>query len=551
MNPEHDSIHIYAPKIWKNGQYMRVEWLIDFITLKSVKQSLLFLEVGEEYADFLDVKYCDCVIMGLIPYAMKNDCTIISDSPITENFRYKLEKLLMTELDNGNLDLHRIEIYAKSEYITLNGEYVGTGVSGGVDSCCSIIAHKNSKFPHFNLTHLVNFQFTNGLTTPSLKPKIATQFAKDENLPLINVCSNIINVVGHVGTRSWLHFYLFELMAIRGGFRTYHFSSTFHYSDYTSENFSNSPYPDRIECLLADVISVSGFEVICDSYFSGRYDKLKFIISNATTEKIKIAPCGIPNCGWCSECIRTLLCLDALNCLDRFDAYFDISDYLKYKHLIYIYLQTNRNELLFNQIYNILSSQGKLNLILVSSHLPTINSVEELRDLACILGSGGGHYNKAIHYHRAFKHELAFKEFCKSLDCGFMSRTTYFILSHYYRDGIVVDKNLDRAIELMRLAIECTKGVDDTVPEENELFDLLWRRNNLQDYEEMIHIMQKNALIDDVGAMGRLARMYRDGKGVEKDLNKAIELMRQAADSNILWAKNELDAMMKKMKNAN
>ena len=49
------------------------------------------------------------------------------------------------------------------------------------------------------------------------------------------------------------------------------------------------------------------------------------------------------------------------------------------------------------------------------------------------------------------------------------------------------------------------------------------------------HAMNGNAT-----AMGRLGRMYRDGKGVERDLDEAIKWMRKAADKNVGWAKNEL-----------
>ena len=51
--------------------------------------------------------------------------------------------------------------------------------------------------------------------------------------------------------------------------------------------------------------------------------------------------------------------------------------------------------------------------------------------------------------------------------------------------------------------------------------------------------------------MGRLGRMYRDGKGVEKDLDKAIEWMRKATKDgnkwiiieffNTLWIQNKVE----------
>ena len=115
-----------------------------------------------------------------------------------------------------------------------------------------------------------------------------------------------------------------------------------------------------------------------------------------------------------------------------------------------------------------------------------------------------------------------------------------------YRDGKGVERDLDKAIALMRQAANKNIGWA-----KNELIDLLLKRNQEEDLNEAFELASDFSTKGDPSATGRLARMYRDGKGVEKDLNKAIELMRQAADSNILWAKNELDAMMKKMKNAN
>ena len=58
--------------------------------------------------------------------------------------------------------------------------------------------------------------------------------------------------------------------------------------------------------------------------------------------------------------------------------------------------------------------------------------------------------------------------------------------------------------------------------------------------EEMISVATEFAEKGDGGAMGRLGRAYRDGKGVPQDMNKAAEWMRKAADKNIRWAKNEL-----------
>ncbi|KQM09945.1 hypothetical protein AOA81_06910 [Methanomassiliicoccales archaeon RumEn M2] len=113
-----------------------------------------------------------------------------------------------------------------------------------------------------------------------------------------------------------------------------------------------------------------------------------------------------------------------------------------------------------------------------------------------------------------------------------------------YRDGRGVKRDLDKAAEWMRKAADKNVGWA-----KNELFDILWRINTPEALEEMISVATANAEAGEGGAMGRLGRAYRDGKGVKRDLDKAAEWMRKAADKNLGWAKNELAAILKNSSN--
>ncbi|MCB5279965.1 MAG: sel1 repeat family protein, partial [Candidatus Cloacimonetes bacterium] len=108
-------------------------------------------------------------------------------------------------------------------------------------------------------------------------------------------------------------------------------------------------------------------------------------------------------------------------------------------------------------------------------------------------------------------------------------------LGRAYRDGKGVKRDLDKAAEWMRKAADKNVGWA-----KNELFDILWRIDTPESMEEMISVATANAEAGEGGAMGRLGRAYRDGKGVKRDLDKAAEWMRKAADKNVGWAKNEL-----------
>ena len=103
-------------------------------------------------------------------------------------------------------------------------------------------------------------------------------------------------------------------------------------------------------------------------------------------------------------------------------------------------------------------------------------------------------------------------------------------LGRAYRDGRGVEQDLGKAAEWMR------KAADKNVGWANELFDVLWRIGTPEAHEEMITVATAFAETGDGNAMGRLGRAYRDGKGVGKDLNRAIEWTRKAKDNNINWA---------------
>lgn len=103
-----------------------------------------------------------------------------------------------------------------------------------------------------------------------------------------------------------------------------------------------------------------------------------------------------------------------------------------------------------------------------------------------------------------------------------------------YRDGKGVEKDLIKAADWMR------KAVDKNPTWKNELFDILWTIGTPESHKEMISISMEYVESGDGAIMARLGRAYRDGKGVEKDLDKAAEWMRKAMDKGVLWAKKEL-----------
>lgn len=108
-------------------------------------------------------------------------------------------------------------------------------------------------------------------------------------------------------------------------------------------------------------------------------------------------------------------------------------------------------------------------------------------------------------------------------------------ISLMYRKGIGIEKNLDYSIEWIRKAVESHEYMSW-----NELVDCLLERGTEEDLAEAFSIATDFAADGAPGINIRLARMYRDGKGTARDLDKAIESMQIAYQNEEQWSWNEL-----------
>ena len=66
--------------------------------------------------------------------------------------------------------------------------------------------------------------------------------------------------------------------------------------------------------------------------------------------------------------------------------------------------------------------------------------------------------------------------------------------------------------------------------------------------KEMIEYGMPLAESGNAEMQGRIGRAYRDGKGVEKDLAKASEWMKKAADQKLWWVGPEMKQLLDSMR---
>jgi FkbH-like protein len=111
----------------------------------------------------------------------------------------------------------------------------------------------------------------------------------------------------------------------------------------------------------------------------------------------------------------------------------------------------------------------------------------------------------------------------------------YGAVARAYRDGKGYKQDLQKAAEWMRKA-----RAKNVIYADWELFDILWRINTPDSLKEMVSLAEPLAESGNGMMQGRMARAYREGRGVPKDLNRASELMRKAYKNGVSWASWEL-----------
>lgn len=108
-------------------------------------------------------------------------------------------------------------------------------------------------------------------------------------------------------------------------------------------------------------------------------------------------------------------------------------------------------------------------------------------------------------------------------------------LGKAYRYGKGVEKDLSKARYLTRKAVNKKTRRASLI-----LFDILWEINDDDSDKEMLDLIKPMATKGNSDGQLRLARAYRFGRGVSKDLNEAAYWMKRAYDSGNKFAPAEL-----------
>lgn len=317
---------------------------------------LVETELSENVLKYAVTDRIDAIVMGLLMFAIRNGYDFVSELPITDSLLYNIENHFVNAIV-GNTSLHKVKIHCptcpKPQQV---GKIVSTGVSCGVDSMYTILRHLNGNIPdEYRLTHLTFMNIGSHHNSSGTAPlyeerrKHIIRYCKEINLPLIEIGSNLPNIIDAVDPNKYSHvnyhsfMAIFAILNISLGISRYYYSSGHSYREFSCVYPKYGDSDASSFDLLTMYVASYGSTIF--SPFGGdttRVEKVRFI-SQFPNDASFLDVCvdRSPNCGICFKCRRTLLEIDAVGKCSVFAKAFDMEGYMTKKKdfLAWLYIQ--------------------------------------------------------------------------------------------------------------------------------------------------------------------------------------------------------------------
>lgn len=306
----------------------------------------MWFEVDEQYEKMLCLERSDAFLIACLYYAMVAGEDIQCEIPVTSELLYQLSEYLIPALCGKQDTTKRIKIMADAaEMVISNREFVGTGVSCGVDSFSTILLNMKDSIPdRFKLTHLTLFNtgsmnfvgYSKGESLEQWRVTTEKEFneritigkavAKELNLGFIAIDSNIPDL--YQGCFSYSHTFrnCSVVLAMQKMWKTYYYASA-------GEQIQTNVGLTRDNAEY-DLLALPGISLDSLTFYSGclpyqRMEKTALIADNPVVQKyLNVCSFETKNCGKCEKCLRTITALDLMGKLDSFQTSFeDLSFY--------------------------------------------------------------------------------------------------------------------------------------------------------------------------------------------------------------------------------
>ena len=336
------------------------------ITIRENSYSLTYKISGEGISTVPTL--CDAPVVNLLLYAVKNGLSFVSKFPISEKLFYNLTKHVIPQLSLANKNKYdeiRIDMPLTKE--VYHGEWVGTGISLGVDSFTTIHEYKEEcLLDEYRLTHLVHLKTGAhhgqlGRYDKQTEDKLflaentkVKEFCRKNNYNLIVIESNLHEVICTEFGYSFDITHTFRnlgcILLLQNLFSKYYYASAFNLDNF-SVNLGAAA--GHYEKWLIPYISNDSLEFYSANTNMSRIQKTRFISKfEDSYDNLHVCWHETANCGQCKKCVRTLVTLDVLGVLEKYSKSFDLENYYKNREsLIAEVILLRKTDFFYKEIY--------------------------------------------------------------------------------------------------------------------------------------------------------------------------------------------------------
>lgn len=289
---------------------------------------------------------CDPVVVSLMYNMLVEGYDFVSDIPISAKLYHNLTKKFIPHIvgmNQGKVSPVKIDAPFDTAPFERKEEWIGTGVSCGIDSFSAIKEYSEESSNKYRLTHLLYFKIGahHGRMYPCPKEvedrifhdelEIANRFCEQNNFKLVVVDSNVNQMANKFwGAMPFGNVAWFRNVGVMLMMQAY-FSKYIYATSYATFTDFSMDFSDGLEHNLwwsMPLLGSDHLDIEEAGYAMTRIEKTAFIADfKPAFDNLMVCWAGHRNCGECDKCIRTLVALDFLGVLDRFKNSFDLKKY--------------------------------------------------------------------------------------------------------------------------------------------------------------------------------------------------------------------------------
>lgn len=333
------------------------------------KTDVLWYKVNLKFKDLLDIENMDAFLVGLLFLGLKTGNDIKLNGSISAKLFYTINHYVIKVLCFANSEYEPIKIFPKHlNNLNFNtGNVAGTGLSCGVDSLATYCDHLNETEP-FKIEYFTFFNVgSHGDNGGTKARKIFWKrlesiegFASDVKKEVISVDSNLSEILQMKFQQTYNLRNISCALLFQKLFKNYYYSSGTRFDHFST----NKNEVADLDMLIIPNLSTESINFHVSVLQYNRIERTELIARYPETYNF-LDVCTHPktfgekiNCSNCYKCNRTMLTLECLGDLDKYQKVFDIKKFRRNKNKYLGFLLYKKKLTLDKELINFLKQQG-------------------------------------------------------------------------------------------------------------------------------------------------------------------------------------------------